>query len=117
MKSSLIQNGVVHAQANAYGIHKATKPLYEGAFANVSETVKTTAEKAMDLVQDSADDQVMEDDDVVSGDRSPVQQVMTEDQVEPDPDDMAPVADDSFHETDQDPVNCVDEDTGIPDKA
>ncbi|MEM7068036.1 MAG: hypothetical protein AAF478_04055 [Pseudomonadota bacterium] len=44
LKSQLIENGVVTAQANAYGIHTATKPLYEGAFMNVSETVKEAAE-------------------------------------------------------------------------
>ncbi len=48
LKSSLIKNGVVQSQANAYGIHKATKPLYENAFMKVSDT----AEKIMDTVSD-----------------------------------------------------------------
>lgn len=57
LKSSLIENGIVHAQANAYGIHKATKPLYEGAFASVGETaqktVETVVQKASDAVENS----------------------------------------------------------------
>lgn len=52
LKSSLIENGVVHAEANAYGIHKATKPLYEGAFANVHEPAKRAAETVIEAVED-----------------------------------------------------------------
>ena len=46
LKESLIKNGVVTAQANAYGIHTATKPLYEGAFMSVSDTVEKASEIA-----------------------------------------------------------------------
>lgn len=50
LKESLISNGVVSAQANTYGIHSATKPLYEGAFMNVSETINKVA-KLPDMVE------------------------------------------------------------------
>lgn len=50
LKESLIKNGIVSAQANAYGIHSATKPLYEGAFMNVSETIDKVA-KLPDLAE------------------------------------------------------------------
>ena len=42
LKKQLIENGIVSAQANAYGIHTATRPLYEGAFMNVSEAANST---------------------------------------------------------------------------
>jgi hypothetical protein len=48
LKQALIKNGIVTANANAYGIHKAVKPLYEGAFVSTSDTiskVKDVAEK------------------------------------------------------------------------
>lgn len=32
LKAQLLENGVISAQANAYGMHTAVKPLYEGAF-------------------------------------------------------------------------------------
>lgn len=32
IKSKLLENGVISAHANAYGMHTAVKPLYEGAF-------------------------------------------------------------------------------------
>lgn len=54
LRQSLIRNGIVTAQANAYGIHTATKPLYEGAFMNVSEAGKQlaeTVEKVTDLLE------------------------------------------------------------------
>jgi len=53
LKESLIKNGVVTAQANAYGIHTATKPLYEGAFMSVSDSVEKAskiAEKVSDFM-------------------------------------------------------------------
>ncbi len=57
LKSSLIRNGVVHAHANAYGIHKATAPLYEGAFMNVSDTVKNAANEVLDILgEENPDD-------------------------------------------------------------
>jgi len=54
LKSQLIKNGVVSAQANAYGIHTATKPLYEGAFMNVSDAATRTAEAVKEFA-DSPD--------------------------------------------------------------
>ncbi len=56
LKESLIKNGIVAAQANAYGIHTATKPLYEGAFMSVSDTVEKAselAEKVSDFIEDT----------------------------------------------------------------
>lgn len=55
LKQALIKNGIVTAQANAYGIHTATKPLYEGAFMSVSETTEKVIE-AVDEVSDVLDD-------------------------------------------------------------
>lgn len=37
LQLKLIENGIITSQANTYGIHKATKPLYETAFMNVSD--------------------------------------------------------------------------------
>ncbi|MDJ0612215.1 MAG: hypothetical protein QNJ29_00960 [Rhizobiaceae bacterium] len=54
LKETLIKNGIVAAQANAYGIHTATKPLYEGAFMSVSDVVEKTtdvAEKISELLE------------------------------------------------------------------
>jgi len=54
LKETLIKNGIVSAQANAYGIHAATKPLYEGAFMSVSdavEEVSNVAEKASEFLE------------------------------------------------------------------
>ncbi len=58
LKQALIKNGIVHAQANAYGIHTATKPLYEGAFMSVSEAsekVIEAAEEISDFIEDTAE--------------------------------------------------------------
>jgi len=60
LKDSLIKNGIVTAQANAYGIHTATKPLYEGAFMNVSETVEQAseiAEKVSEFIEPEGSDE------------------------------------------------------------
>ena len=51
LKSALIRNGVVQSQANAYGIHKATEPLYREAFMNVSEPAKKVVDKAMEFLE------------------------------------------------------------------
>ena len=48
LKKELIKNGIVAAKANAYGLHKATKPLYEGSFLKPSEPLET----AKDLIED-----------------------------------------------------------------
>jgi len=39
LKSELLKNGVISAQANAYGMHTAVKPLYEGAFVRPSSEI------------------------------------------------------------------------------
>ena len=59
LKDALIKNGIVAAQANAYGIHTATKPLYEGAFMSVSDAVEKTTEvveKVSDFLEPKEDD-------------------------------------------------------------
>ncbi|MGI9351858.1 MAG: hypothetical protein ACR2O3_09870 [Rhizobiaceae bacterium] len=38
LKGQLLENGIINARANAYGIHTAVKPLYEGAFVSTHET-------------------------------------------------------------------------------
>ncbi|MEM8650924.1 MAG: hypothetical protein AAGF54_10370 [Pseudomonadota bacterium] len=48
LKKELIKNGIVAAKANAYGLHKATKPLYEGSFLKPSEPLET----AKDIIED-----------------------------------------------------------------
>lgn len=61
LKESLIKNGIISAQANAYGIHTATKPLYEGAFMSVSDTVekaKNVAEQVSEYLE--TDDEEIE---------------------------------------------------------
>lgn len=63
LKSKLIENGVVNAQANAYGIHKATKPLYEEAFMKVSDTAEKAIEKVTELIEDSQEQQISDEPD------------------------------------------------------
>ena len=74
LKEQLIQNGILSAQANAYGIHAATKPLYEGAFVSVSETADTisqVATKASEIVQESEEnDETIEEFDSANKDLS-----------------------------------------------
>ncbi len=53
LKSRLIENGVVHAHANAYGIHTATKPLYEGAFMNVSDAASRVVNNAAEFLEEN----------------------------------------------------------------
>lgn len=64
LRNSLIKNGIVTAQANAYGIHTATKPLYEGAFMNVSDISETSAKlvkKADQIVEKLTNDEEQND--------------------------------------------------------
>jgi len=42
LKSQLVHGGVISARANAYGIHKAVKPLFDGAFLKPHNTLRTT---------------------------------------------------------------------------
>jgi hypothetical protein len=58
LKSQLMEKGVISAQANSFGIHKAVKPLYEGAFMKPSSQLKTGLEKANEML----DDMIEEDD-------------------------------------------------------
>ncbi|MEM7290429.1 MAG: hypothetical protein AAF412_08710 [Pseudomonadota bacterium] len=63
LKDSLIKNGIVSAKANAYGIHTATKPLYEGAFISVSETlekVKAVDTTAPDHAEENSQQETLE---------------------------------------------------------
>ncbi|MEL6504329.1 MAG: hypothetical protein AAFQ10_07705 [Pseudomonadota bacterium] len=57
LKDQLLRNGIISAQANGYGIHKAVKPLFEGAFPKPSVSFDELAEKAMRQL-----DRVMNDD-------------------------------------------------------
>lgn len=50
LKSELLKNGVISAQANAYGMHAAIKPLYEGAFIRPTSEIKN-AQRAMKSIQ------------------------------------------------------------------
>ena len=64
LKDSLITNGIVYPQANAYGIHKAVKPLYDGAFVSVSETsakVQEVAEKVGEFIEDHVEPETIEE--------------------------------------------------------
>ena len=56
LKNKLLENGIISAQANAYGMHTAIKPLYEGAFMNVSDTTSSTLEKTADFLADDAEE-------------------------------------------------------------
>lgn len=70
LKSELLKNGVISAQANAYGMHSAIKPLYEGAFVRPTSEIgklknplNTLEEKqnnisALEEVDESISDQV-----------------------------------------------------------
>ena len=49
LKKQLLENGVISAHANAYGMHTAVKPLYEGAFMSVSEKPAQVAETVNDF--------------------------------------------------------------------
>ena len=44
LRSSLVSNGVLSAQANAYGIHTVTQPLFRGAFLNSVSGLKDGAQ-------------------------------------------------------------------------
>ncbi|MEM9280071.1 MAG: hypothetical protein AAGA76_16015 [Pseudomonadota bacterium] len=57
LKKQLLENGIISAQANAYGMHTAIKPLYEGAFVNVSDTASKTVETASDFVEQITDNE------------------------------------------------------------
>lgn len=58
LKSKLLENGIINAQANSFGIHSAVKPLYEGAFVRPSSQLKNGIQKANEKL-----DEMMEDED------------------------------------------------------
>ena len=64
LKGQLLENGIISAKANAYGIHTAVKPLYENAFVSTHET-RSTAKKVIDKIseklEESIEDQAKED--------------------------------------------------------
>lgn len=57
LKAQLLEKGVISAHANAFGIHTASKPLYEGAFMRPSSQIKQGLQKASELI-----DEMMEED-------------------------------------------------------
>ena len=54
VKSQLLKNGIISGKANAYGVHQAIKPLFEGAFIQPSNTINTV-EKAHKSVTEIVD--------------------------------------------------------------
>ena len=81
LKSELLKNGVISTHANAYGMHSAVKPLYEGAFLRptseidtLKNTVNSTTEhgtenslkiKELDKEPESVFDQVESDSEAI----------------------------------------------------
>ena len=71
LKSRLIENGIISAEANAYGIHKATKPLYEGAFTSVQEAprnIADTVQEATEKILDEEDPEAISEADLETSD-------------------------------------------------
>ena len=63
LQSQLVKNGIIGAQANAYGMHKAVKPLLDSAFlkpANPLPDVKEVLEKVIDNMGEDEADEVPE---------------------------------------------------------
>ncbi|MEM9331620.1 MAG: hypothetical protein AAGA53_09860 [Pseudomonadota bacterium] len=60
LKNQLLANGVISTHANAYGMHTAIKPLYEGAFMSVADTPAKTIETASELVEKLIDSETTE---------------------------------------------------------
>lgn len=59
LKTQLLENGVISAQVNAYGMHSAVKPLYEGAFIRPTseiEKLKKAAKSFSSEEQNSSND-------------------------------------------------------------
>lgn len=52
LKDQLLRNGVIAAQANSYGIHKAVKPLFDGAFPKPSVSFDELAQKAVERLDE-----------------------------------------------------------------
>ena len=55
VKSSLMENGVISLQANSFGIHTASKPLFEGAFLKPANPVQTVSRKILDTIDSAAE--------------------------------------------------------------
>ena len=71
LQNQLIRNGVIGAQANAYGLYQAKNPLFDGAFPKSTDVVT----KTLDLVRENLD--VSESSDIID-DESATDWMMTE---------------------------------------
>ena len=60
LKSQLIKNGILNAQMNAYGMHTATKPLFDGAFLKPPTPVNSVLDSVKKLA-DKTDEPAEED--------------------------------------------------------
>ncbi|MEO1399389.1 MAG: hypothetical protein AAFU56_11075, partial [Pseudomonadota bacterium] len=87
----LIADGVVAGQANAYGIHKAVKPLYDDAFmkplvraADPAEILEKTTQRLLDRHDPVEDETALDEetnseaDDHVQGDIDPASRMHEE---------------------------------------
>lgn len=54
--TQLVQNGVIAAQANAYGMHTAAKPLYDGAFIKPNSIKELVQNKLEETINSSLND-------------------------------------------------------------
>ena len=57
LKSKLLENGIINAQANSFGIHSAVKPLYEGAFMKPSSQISNGLKKANETLNKMMDNE------------------------------------------------------------
>jgi hypothetical protein len=73
LKSQLLENGVISAQANSFGIHSAVKPLYEGAFVKPSSQISKGLKKVNEKI-----DEMMDDDDELRENESEINTLETE---------------------------------------
>jgi len=51
VQAQLIRNGIISANANAYGIHAASNPLFRGAFLQSGKTLRETKELAHKVIK------------------------------------------------------------------
>ena len=56
VQSQLIRNGVIGAQANAYGIYKATNPLFDGLIQSPTKVVETGKDLLKNVAKDKISD-------------------------------------------------------------
>ncbi len=64
LKTQLLEKGVISAQANAFGIHSAINPLYEGAFVRPSSQITKGLKKANEVLDNliKTEDELQEND-------------------------------------------------------